>query len=323
VTRPSVVALGGGHGLSATLGALRDVADPLTAVVTVADDGGSSGRLRAQFGGLPPGDLRMALAALCGDDEWGRTWSEVAQHRFGGEGQLRGHAVGNLLIVALWELFPDDPVTGLDWVARLLGCGGRVLPMASAPLQIVAEVSGLSAQDPARRTQVRGQQSVAVTRGRVESVWLEPADPPVPEEVLRAVEEADWVVLGPGSWYTSVIPHLLVGPLAKAIVTTAARRAVVLNLEAQAGETSGFTAQAYLEALGRHAPGLRLDCVIVDRDSVTDPDALRRAASAYGAEVVAGDLRRSDGTARHDQAALAAAFRDTFAATTRERGGAG
>jgi uncharacterized cofD-like protein len=323
VTRPSVVALGGGHGLSATLGALRDVAEPLTAVVTVADDGGSSGRLRAEFGGLPPGDLRMALAALCGSDEWGQTWSEVAQHRFGGDGPLRGHAVGNLLIVALWELFPDDPVTGLDWVARLLGCRGRVLPMASTPLQIVADVTGLSQADPTRRTQVHGQQSVAVTRGRVESVHLEPADPPVPPEVLSAVGEADWVVLGPGSWYTSVLPHLLVGPLAKAIVTTAARRAVVLNLEAQAGETSGFTARSYLEALRRHAPGLALDVVIVDRESVADPDELRQAAAAYGAEVVAGDLRRSDGSARHDQAALAAVFRDTFGASVRERGGAG
>ena len=319
MTRPAVVALGGGHGLSATLSALRDVADPLTAVVTVADDGGSSGRLRAEFGGLPPGDLRMALAALCGTDEWGRTWSEVVQHRFGGDGELHDHAVGNLLIVALWELFPDDPVTGLDWVGRLLGCRGRVLPMAAAPLQIVAQVSGLEPDDDHQTTLVRGQESLALTRGRVESVWLEPADPPVPDEVLAAVGRADWIVLGPGSWYTSVIPHLLVAPLAQAIVASNARRAVVLNLEAQDGETSGFAAQTYLEVLGRYAPGLRLDAVIVDRASVADPAALRRAAAAYGAEVVAGDLRMVDGSARHDEAALAASFGATFTAL----GGAG
>ncbi len=125
-----VVALGGGHGLHASLSALRRLTDDLTAVVTVADDGGSSGRLRRELGVLPPGDLRMALAALCGDDEWGKTWKRVVQHRFKSEGALHGHAVGNLLIVALWELL-DDPVLALEWVGRLLGAHGRVLPMAS------------------------------------------------------------------------------------------------------------------------------------------------------------------------------------------------
>src|SRR5437763_5971493 len=130
---PTVVALGGGHGLFASLSALRRVTRQLTAVVTVADDGGSSGVLRRDFGVLPPGDLRMALAALCGDDDWGSTWSEVVQHRFLSQGELHGHAVGNLLIVALWELL-DDPVAGLDWMGRLLRAEGRVLPMASVPL---------------------------------------------------------------------------------------------------------------------------------------------------------------------------------------------
>ncbi len=117
---PRVVALGGGHGLAASLSALRRVTDEVTAVVTVADDGGSSGRLRDELGVLPPGDLRMALAALCGDDEWGQTWARVVQHRFRSGGPLEGHAVGNLLIVALWELL-DDPVRGLAWMGRLLG----------------------------------------------------------------------------------------------------------------------------------------------------------------------------------------------------------
>ena len=136
---PAVVALGGGHGLANALKALRRVTARPTAVVTVADDGGSSGRLRRELGVLPPGDLRMALAALCGDDDWGRTWSEVVQHRFRSEGELHEHSVGNLLIVALWELL-DDSVVGLDWVARLLGVEGRVLPMSVVPLDIEAEV---------------------------------------------------------------------------------------------------------------------------------------------------------------------------------------
>ena len=158
---PKVVALGGGHGLFAALSALRRVTDDLTAVVTVADDGGSSGRLRRELGVLPPGDLRMALAALCGDDEWGQTWSRVVQHRFRSEGELHGHAVGNLLIVALWELL-GDPVAGLDWVGRLLGAHGRVLPMASVPLDIEAEV-----ELGGEITTVRGQVACALTPGRV------------------------------------------------------------------------------------------------------------------------------------------------------------
>src|SRR5687767_1418198 len=145
-----VVALGGGHGLAASLSALRRVTRNVTAVVTVADDGGSSGRLRRELGVLPPGDLRMALAALCGDDDWGRTWTRVIQHRFASEGELHNHAVGNLLMVALWELL-DDTVAGLDWMGRLLGAKGRVLPMAAVPLDIAATVTGA---EPARPQEV-------------------------------------------------------------------------------------------------------------------------------------------------------------------------
>ena len=146
---PVVTALGGGHGLAASLTALRFVTDDITAVVTVADDGGSSGRLRDEFGVLPPGDLRMALAALCSDTEWGHTWRDVLQHRFAGDGPLGGHALGNLLIVALWELH-EDPVSGLDLVGRLLQARGRVLPMAAVPLAIEADVSGLDGVGPGR-----------------------------------------------------------------------------------------------------------------------------------------------------------------------------
>ena len=165
----AAVALGGGHGLHASLTALRHlvddlVVDELAAIVTVADNGGSSGRLRGEFGVLPPGDLRMALAALCGDDDWGRTWSRVVQHRFAGEGEMNGHVVGNLLIVSLWELLGDH-VQALDWVGRLLGAAGRVLPMALTPLDIAADVRGLVPGDPTALTSVRGQVEVATTGG--------------------------------------------------------------------------------------------------------------------------------------------------------------
>jgi uncharacterized cofD-like protein len=307
---PKVVALGGGHGLAASLAALRRVTGNLTAVVTVADDGGSSGRLRRDLGVLPPGDLRMALAALCEDDEWGRTWSRVVQHRFQGPGDLAGHSMGNLLIVALWELAADDPVHGLDWVGRLLKASGRVLPMSTVPLEIEAVVEDANGQ----RVAVRGQVAVATTSGRIVDVALIPQKPPACSEAVTAITDADWVVLGPGSWFTSVIPHLLVPDLAAAIMTTASRKAVVLNLEPQLGETTGFTPDAYLQTLEQQAPGLAIDVVMADASCVADRATLVTAARRLGAELAVVEVRSEADPARHDPSALAAAFREILAA---------
>lgn len=310
---PSVVALGGGHGLSASLSALRLMSDRLTAVVTVADDGGSSGRLREELDVLPPGDLRMALAALCDDSEWGRTWSAMLQHRFSSKGELDNHAMGNLLIVALWELL-GDAVEGLDWVGRLLGARGRVLPMASVPLVVEADVRHPAVPgEPERELEtVVGQSKVAVTEGRIEQLRLLPADPPASPEAVQAVLDADWVVLGPGSWYSSVLVHLLVPALADALHTTKARRCVTLNLSAENGETEGLTAVDHLEALHKHAPGLRIDAVLADPSAVEDVAALEAAAASMGARVIMRQVRRGDDTARHDGLRLAAAYRDVF-----------
>lgn len=303
----AVVALGGGHGLSVSLSALRRVVEDLTAVVTVADNGGSSGRLRREFGVLPPGDLRQALSALCGDDDWGRTWASVLQHRFASEGEMDNHAVGNLLIVTLWELLGDH-VDGLDWVARLLGAQGRVLPMALAPIDITAVVRGADPSRPDALTTVSGQVEVASTSGQVTAVHLEPQDPPACPEALAAVRAADWLVLGPGSWFTSVIPHLLVPELRDCVVHSAARRAVVLNLVPQAGETDGFSPERHLEVLAAHAPELRLDVVLADRAAVPDRGSLTQAAKDLGAELVVADLALGDGTPRHDPVKLANAY---------------
>jgi uncharacterized cofD-like protein len=318
-TAPRVVALGGGHGLAASLSALRRVCGDLTAIVTVADDGGSSGSLRRQYGVLPPGDLRMALAALCGDDDWGTTWSKVVQHRFGGDGGLAGHAVGNLLIVALWELL-GDAVEGLEWVGRLLGTQGRVLPMSSVPLDIVAEVEGADPDRPGQISRVRGQHACAATPGRVRSISLMPDDPPAVPAAVTAVLEADWVVFGPGSWFTSVLPHLLVPELAEALRGTRARRLVALNLAPQPGETGGFSPHQHLEVLAGHSPGLALDVVLADRaaaashggsgdDAVAD---LEKAAGLLGARVVLADVALADGTPRHDPLLLARAYAEIF-----------
>jgi len=312
VTGPAVVALGGGHGLAASLSALRRVTEDLTAIVTVADDGGSSGRLRREMGVLPPGDLRMALSALCDDGEWGQLWRDVLQHRFASAGTLHDHALGNLLIVTLWELL-GDTVSGLDWVGRLLGARGRVLPMASVPLDIEATVAGVDPDRPEALTTVRGQVAVATTPGRVVSVRLVPESPPACKPAVAAVHEADWIVLGPGSWFTSVLPHLFVPDLSAALHTTAARRCITLNLGPQPGETEGFAAATYLEVLAEQAPKLRIDTVLADPSAVDDEQRLGEAAAAIGARLVVRPVRMPDGTPRHDPLLLAGAYREVFA----------
>jgi uncharacterized cofD-like protein len=309
VSGPVVAALGGGHGLAATLTALRYVTDEITAIVTVADDGGSSGRLRDEFGVLPPGDLRMALAALCGESEWGHTWRDVLQHRFAGDGPLGGHALGNLLIVALWELH-DDPVAGLDLVGRLLGAKGRVLPMAAVPLDIEADVSGLDPTNPAVRQLVSGQAQVAVTPGTVEAVRLVPADPPAYPESVAAIRSADWVVLGPGSWFTSVMTHLLVPEVREALEVTRAKRMLVLNLDPGSGETAGFSAERHLETFAELAPRLRLDVVLADPAVVEDATSLAEHCARLGASLLVTPVSHRDRPGVHDPLRFAAALRD-------------
>lgn len=318
--RSRVVALGGGHGLAATLAALRTLPVEITAVVTVADDGGSSGRLRAELGALPPGDLRMALAALAGgsaDDPRGGPLADVAvrllQHRFAGSGALAGHAVGNLLIAGLMDLL-GDPVAALDSAAALVGCRGRVLPVSPEPMDIVADVA-----DPDRPgvvREVRGQLAVATARGPVLRVRPLPPRPVACRQAVQAIDAADWVILGPGSWFTSVLPHLLVPEIGTALTGTPARRLVVLNLAAQSGETTGFAPQTYLEVLAAYGPELTVDAVLADPATVPDVDALRHAVTALGAELVLASVRVPDGRPAHDPIRLAAAFTDLFGTST-------
>lgn len=305
-----VVALGGGHGLSATLTALRRVTDGITAVVGVADDGGSSGRLREEFGVLPPGDLRMALAALCSDDAWGRTWREVIQHRFPGEGPLGGHSVGNLLISALWQQ-TGDPVEGLEWVAALLEARGRVLPAALVPLAIEADVT----ESSGRRSVVRGQASVATASGTIARVRIDPPDPPVPPAALEAIANADAIVLGPGSWYTSVLATLLVPALRTAVETSPARRLLVLNLDPRTdAETAHVPMSGHLRALREVAPNLRIDACIADPAHVDDLAALEVASAAVGAQLVLAPLGYAHPSlrGRHDPDRLAVAIREAL-----------
>ncbi|MGO4956393.1 gluconeogenesis factor YvcK family protein [Luteococcus sp. Sow4_B9] len=307
-SRPSVTALGGGHGLYASLSALRRVTDRLTAVVTVADDGGSSGRLRTEFDCLPPGDLRMALAALCGDDHAGRQWADVLQSRFDGNGPLGGHAVGNLLIAGLWQHL-GDPVAGLDQVGELLRTRGRVLPMSLTPLTIEADVIGLDPIRPDEVCTLSGQATVAKTRAQVQKIRLVPEDAAACPDAVEAVMESDFVVLGPGSWFTSVLPHLQVPELAQAIVDTSARKVVTLNMSS-AGETDGFTPSRHIELLAEHTPQLRLDVVIADQ-SFAD-EHLDTFVRSLGAELEVADVAMRDGSARHDPLRLASVYAEVL-----------
>lgn len=304
------VALGGGHGLAATLSALRLLTDEVTAVVTVADDGGSSGRLRRELGVLPLGDLRMALSTLAASDDGPVRWSSVFQHRFGGTGALAGHAVGNLVLAGLLEVL-GDPVAALDEAGRLLGVRGRVLPMSCAGVDIEADVDGLD-EDPSVVRRIRGQVAVATTPGRVRQVRLDPQRPRACPPAVAAVLAADLVVLGPGSWFTSVLPHLLVPELHEALLACPGRRVVVLNLTPQPGETAGFSPEQHLDVLCQHAPRLRLDVVLADELAVPAPEQLRRSAAGFGGHARLARIAAADGSPRHDPVALATAIREAL-----------
>ena len=315
-----IVAFGGGHGLYASLSALVALQDKtpldITAVVTVGDDGGSSGRLRSSRGVLPLGDLRQALAALAGPSPRAMAAAELFQHRFGephgdrdvsdighsGDG-LAGHAIGNLVLCGLLEMH-GDPIVALEHAAAMVEARGRVLPMSPEPVEIAAEVRD-PAGGPART--VTGQHAVAICPDHVEALRLTPTDPAACDAVLSAVGEADWLVFGPGSWYTSVIPHLLVPDLGKAILASPARRLVILNLAVEP-ETHGLSLSDHLGALTRYLPGLRADVVLADGEAVGDPAPVRRAAETLGARLVLAPVASGDGAPRHDPSALAAAL---------------
>lgn len=308
------VALGGGHGLHAALSALRLLTDDVTAIVTVADNGGSSGRIRRELKVVPPGDLRMALVALAGDDPGHAAWAELLQHRIGGSGALAGHPVGNLMLTGLLERDPD-PVAAIGRLAELVGVVGRVLPMSPVPLDLVAEADRFDPDHPDRTRKIRGQVSLASTPGRVRSVSLLPAGAPACAAAVDAVRDADVVVLGPGSWFTSVLPHLLLRELGKALSATQALVVVALNLVPQAGETDDYEPRDLLALLREHAEpvgGLRIDAVLADPDSLLNPEELRRYVRRIGAELVVARLAADDSAEQHDSVRFSVVIRDVL-----------
>lgn len=248
---PSVVAIGGGHGLAIVLEAMVDRSSSLTAVVSVADDGGSSGRLRRDLGIVAPGDMRRCLAALTPNG----LIRKALEHRFD-HGVLAGHPAGNVLLASLLELEPD-PVVVMDTLAAMVEARGRVLPATSEPVDLLAS---------AARGTVKGQVAISES-GEIHEIRFSPAEPEVPSAVVAAIEHADLIVLGPGSLYTSVLAPVVPG-VAAALRRRQGCLAHVANLAAEPGETEGYGLDEHIEAVLRH--GVDPDVVIADVKASSD-----------------------------------------------------
>ncbi len=288
---PKVVALGGGHGLSVALRAVREYGDDITAIVSVADDGGSSGRLRRDLDVPAPGDLRRCLVALARDGDG--PWSRAFEHRFSG-GELAGHALGNLVLVGLAESM-GDLTLALDEAGSLLATVGRVLPATLGPVSMTARVGD---------ERVTGQVAIAQAgeRERIRDVRLEPADAAPSPDALHALASADQIVIAPGSLYTSIVAVMCVPALREAIAAAKGMVVQVANLDTE-NETRGHDGTDHLAAVREH--GGRVDAFVFDpeRGLAVDPDAV----VALGARPVPAPISRTDGV-RHDPPQLAKAL---------------
>lgn len=271
---PKIVVIGGGTGLSVLLRGLKEYTSNLTAIVTVADDGGSSGRLRGELGILPPGDIRNCLVALADKEP---LMEELLQYRFTA-GEMAGHSIGNLLLAALTEITGgiDHAVRGLS---KVLAVRGHVLPATLTDVTLCAEM--------ADGTVVQGQSKVSRGAGQIKRVFLKPARCLPMAEALVAIRSADAVVLGPGSLYTSIIPNLLVKGIPEALARTRAIKIYVCNVMTQPGETGGYTASAHLQAIQNHA-GKFIDYTVVNTGQI--PFKLRARYRQEGAEPVVADF---------------------------------
>ena len=291
-----VVALGGGHGLAAVLRAVRTYAASVTAVVSVADDGGSSGRLRRELGVQPPGDLRKCLVALAEPDN---DWAEAFEYRFEG-GALDGHALGNLVLVGLADTLGDF-TAAVDEAGRLLGAVGRVLPATTERVVLKAQVDGGSPGT----TSVEGQVAVANVASRIRRVELVPADAPAHPDAVRAIAEADQIILAPGSLFTSLLSVLAVPGVRDAVASAPGRVVQICNLGPQEPESAGLDATAHLRAVVEH--GARVDRFLFQRNGRLPCD--EPSIRALGAEPVGADVAAPSGLV-HEPGRLASALHD-------------
>ncbi len=270
---PHIVAIGGGTGMPALLRGLREYTRNITAVVTVADDGGSSGRLRRELGLLPPGDFRNNIAALSRDEA---LMTQLLQYRFGqgteapdGCAELTGHAFGNLLLAALTGIMGsfDEALLAAE---RVLAVRGRVIPSTLTAVTLVADVVNTDDEEVVQR--VVGESAIPKARGKIQQVSLEPSQVRAYPPTVRAILQADLIIIGPGSLYTSILPNLLVPDLVQALRRTRARKVYVCNLATQPGETDNYTVADHVDAIIRHTgPGV-IDLVLANNNLSTSPD---------------------------------------------------
>lgn len=305
---PRVVVIGGGTGMPVLLRGLKELTSNLTAIVTVADDGGSSGRLRDELGILPPGDIRNCLIALATTEP---LLERLFQHRFGSGSDLQGHSFGNLFIAAMSEITGDFEAAVKE-SSKVLAVRGRVLPVTLQDIVLCAEMADGST--------ICGETSIAASDLAIKRVFIQPADVAPLPEALAAISEADAIVLGPGSLFTSVIPNLLVPGVVDAIAASSASKVYVCNVMTQPGETNGFSAADHLQAIIDHSrPGL-IDHILINSQSI-DPDLLARyqqdgadavawdasSLAALGVKVETAELVEQDDFVRHDSRRLAQA----------------
>lgn len=318
---PRLVAIGGGTGLSTLLRGLKSYSDNITAIVTVADDGGSSGRLRQELGVLPPGDIRNCLVALSGEEH---LVTELFRFRFPGESGLGGHAFGNLFLAALSGI-AGDLLKAIQYAGRMLAVRGKVLPATLAQMTLVARFeSGRS---------VRGESRITAQRERIAELWCEPAGPAALPQALKAIAEADAVILGPGSLYTSLLPHLLIPELREALAGAEVPKLYVCNVMTQPGETERFTAADHARVLQAYGGRQLFDAVLVNAEPpsrlldryeaqgqypvVVDAEALER----LGVVPVEAPLIEEREGVRHDPARLAAAVMTWYGSLAAPAGG--
>jgi uncharacterized cofD-like protein len=307
---PRIVTIGGGHGLATLLRGLKYHTRNLTAVVTVADDGGSSGRLRESHGILPPGDIRNCLAALSNDEA---LLTQLFQYRFSGSPELEGHSFGNLFIAALADItgsFEDAVAES----GRVLSVNGRVLPSTLHDVKLVAS---MDLPHSVNEVRVEGESKIPTMAGRVNRVWLEPDDASAFPPVIKAILNADVIVVGPGSLYTSILPNLLVHDLLAAIHASRATKIYVCNIATQSGETDSFNCYDHVRALENHVGEDLFDVVLCNDNYNHDIDAssqwvLADNKALSDSRTYCADLVDDSHPWRHDSGKLAQVIMDVF-----------
>ena len=311
---PRLVAIGGGTGMPTLLRGLRRYTGQITAIVTVADDGGSSGRLRRELGVLPPGDFRGNIAALSRDEE---LMTQLLQYRFGASvdekpeqgRELQGHAFGNLLLAALTGITGsfDEALLAAQ---RVLAMRGQVIPSTLAQVTLTADVLIENDKGAAELQKVYGESAISGKNGRIQRIYLEPADIRAYPPALKAIFQADLILIGPGSLYTSILPNLLVPDLTQALYHARAPKVYISNLATQPGETSGYNVADHVTAIQQHIPDIEFDVVLANDNFSLQEDALGDTILVELAEVedirlITADLVEASRPWRHDSQKLA------------------